>query len=119
MGRLVDANLLTKQFMSRYTEREKQGNYTFVACEIKSDFRDMMDEMPTVDAVPVVHGYWDDGMCSVCKEEAFSTSWDEPIYDYDWEENLEFSHIETHEEYHLTDFCPNCGAKMDLERKKM
>ena len=60
MGRLIDANLLTKQFMTRYTEQEKQGNFTFVACEIKSNFRSMMDEMPTVDAVPVVR-------CQDCK----------------------------------------------------
>lgn len=52
--RLIDAELLTKQFLTRYTEREKQGNYTFVACEIKQDFADLMDEIPTVDAVEVV-----------------------------------------------------------------
>lgn len=91
MARLIDANLLVKQFLTRYTEREKQGNYTFVACEIKSDFRDMMDEMPTVDAVPVVHGYWKDSIeCSECEQ----IDWTNPNY------------------------CPNCGAKMDLERSK-
>jgi hypothetical protein len=68
---------------------------------------------PTVDAVEVVHGRWEDGICSNCKEEALSTSWDEPIYDYDWEENLRYSHTETHTEHHLTNYCPNCGAKMD------
>lgn len=57
-------------------------------------------------------GRWEDGFCSNCKEEAMSTRWDEPIYDYDWEENLRYSHTETHTEYHLTDYCPNCGALM-------
>lgn len=72
-----------------------------------------MNLLPTVDAVEVVHGWWEDGRCSNCNEEALSTSWDEPIYDYDWEENLRYAYTETHKEYHLTDYCPNCGAKMD------
>lgn len=71
-----------------------------------------VDEIPVIDAAPVVHGEWVDGVCSVCKTEAFSTSWDEAVYDYDWEENPCFSHIESHIEQHLTDFCPNCGADM-------
>ena len=58
--RLIYAELLTKKFLTRYTEREKQGNYTFVACEIKQDFADLMDEIPTVDAVEVVR-------CKDCK----------------------------------------------------
>lgn len=45
MARLVDADLLINQFLTRYTEREKQGNFTFVACEIKQDFVDMMEEI--------------------------------------------------------------------------
>ena len=67
---------------------------------------------PTIDAQPVVHGRWENGRCSNCKEEALCTSWDEPVYDYDWEENLRYSHNETHTEYVLTDYCPHCGAKM-------
>lgn len=63
----------------------------------------------------VVHGQWEDGRCSICHEEALSTSWDEPIYDYDWEENLRYAYTETHTEWHLTNYCPNCGAMMDLE----
>ena len=76
-----------------------------------SDLRDMK----TADVAPVRHGRWEDGRCSNCKEEAVSTSFDEPIYDYDWEENLRYSHTETHTEYHLTNYCPKCGAIMDLE----
>lgn len=61
----------------------------------------------------VRHGEWVDGRCSECETEAPSTSWDEPVYDYDWEENLRYSHTETHTEYLVTNYCPNCGAKMD------
>lgn len=67
------------------------------------------------DAIIQKHGRWEYGRCSNCQEEALSTSWDEPIYDYDWEENLRYAYTETHTEYHLTSYCPNCGTKMDLE----
>jgi ligand-binding sensor protein len=54
-----------------------------------------VDESPTADVVPVVHGRWlinSDGYypyCSECKEEPKSGI--------------------------MTHYCPNCGAKMDKE----
>lgn len=64
---------------------------------------------PTVDAVPVRHGKWvqrfikiggqvfKHGMqCSVCAEPALDNEGDD----------------------YLTNYCPNCGAKMDGERKE-
>lgn len=65
-------------------------------------FREDIDELPTVDAAPVVHGRWINwgksgtptyenyGTCSVCHEDAEICT--------------------EHRNY-----CPNCGAKMDLE----
>ena len=54
---------------------------------------------PTVDAAPVVHGYWDDSFdgitpfCSAC-------------------------HM-SHRGFNRTpNYCPHCGAKMDLEETK-
>ena len=96
--RLIDANALTDEFLRHYTEQEKKGNLSFVACEIKQGFADMVNEAPTVDAVEVVHGRWkffgstfyqDFYKCSVCGSS------------YDGRPN----------------YCPNCGAKMDGERK--
>ena len=59
-----------------------------------------VEEQPTVDAVEVVHGQWVSDKaailfrCSVC-ETQISTDWD--YDDLIW------------------NYCPNCGAKMDLE----
>ena len=57
-------------------------------------------KMPTIDAVPVVHGTWvvkgQDIFCSLCGEES----------SYTWYGGSKFSR-----------YCPNCGAKMDGERK--
>ena len=58
-----------------------------------------INDSPTVDAVPVVHGKWNsmDGyktrkVCSEC-------GWDVPEYGK------------------FYSYCPNCGAKMDLEEE--
>ena len=57
---LIDADALLDEFLKRYTERERDGNLVFAACEIKQDFADMISNVPTVDAVEVVR-------CKDCK----------------------------------------------------
>ena len=57
-----------------------------------------INQEPTVDAEPVVHAHWEkvydrNYKCSVCG------AW----YEADEEEILDF------------DYCPHCGAKMDLK----
>ena len=57
-----------------------------------------MDEEPTVDAVPVVHGRWilhEDGSatCTNCRRHTKNC----------WDQDSFYRH------------CPDCGAKMDLE----
>ena len=68
----------------------------------------------TVDAVEVVHGRWEDEYggafvnpryrCSVCKEKA--------LYRHEQNSLGGWEAVQA-----LTDCCPNCGAKMDGERK--
>lgn len=72
------------------------------------DFNTVMhalDEAPTVDALPVKHGRWIDNKdsiigeiiernCSLCGQRTTG------LYD------------------HLFPYCPNCGAKMDVEKKE-
>ena len=59
--RLIDADALLNEFLKRYTERERNRNLVFAACEIKQDFADMISDFPTVDAVEVVR-------CWECKQ---------------------------------------------------
>lgn len=53
MMRLIDADSILNDFLKRYTERERNRNLVFAACEIKQDFADMISNATTVDAVPV------------------------------------------------------------------
>ena len=107
MERLIYADALLDEFLKRYTEREMDGNLVFAACEVKQDFADMISNVPTVDAVEVVHGRWKemhyeggilDGTnfdrCSVC---GYERVFDDPA-------------LKT-----VFKYCPNCGAKMDEE----
>lgn len=93
MARLIDADALIKA-----AEAKKfaiaDNTHPYEAIRIQGRyFREVVDDAPTVDAVPVVHGRWDIDefgvFCTECKEYAI--------------------------ENERTDYCPNCGAKMDLE----
>lgn len=100
--RLIDADNALELFQAEYQNTEnliKQGEkqldslaegYTEAAHIIKYI-------SPTVDAVPVVHGRWENGnpICPVCGKDKFR-GLDADIW-CDW----------------LPDFCPNCGARMD------
>lgn len=58
-----------------------------------------IDEIPAADVVQVVHGQWEPGdpICPACGENKFK-GLDADVWS-DWQ----------------PPFCPNCGAKMDLE----
>ena len=65
-----------------------------------------IESFPTVDVAPVVHGRWEleyetygKMRCSVCKKEALI------------EKVIDDAGVITN--YVDSDYCPNCGAKMD------
>ena len=65
----------------------------YVSAELEVYIKKVFDDAPAADVAPVVHGWWKgagmgDYYCSLCCEEVSGNR---------------------HK------FCPNCGAKMDLE----
>lgn len=100
--RLVDADKLMERFR---IVAQSGGPVVYHVSDICATIEDEAAEEP-VDAAPVVHGRWVDRYCgrydnplyecSECKEKATYTA----LYDQV-----------------LSDYCPNCGAKMDGERK--
>ena len=90
--RLIDANELAKeyQFTEDHTSPLTPWGIT--------DILNILNEAPTVDAVEVVHGRWEQAeyhgflRCSKCKDVYIDDTW---VADGKW------------------NYCPNCGAKMD------
>ena len=94
--------LLVVPNVRKVAEYDETGEYiTYFAVP-----EDVIKNAPTVDAEPVRHGRWickrevliEDYYCSVCGAEAIG---------YDCL-NGDYIGVES-------DFCPHCGAKMDLE----
>lgn len=102
--RLIDADALFKYNGRSISDAVKYGNKdaeqqewsysTMMMYEIAYE----IDNAPTVDAVPVVHGRW---------------IWNETGKP-DWEQFYTCSNCGDIE-YWESHYCPNCGAKMDLE----
>lgn len=90
--RLIDANAADVEGISCY-----YGSRCYT-----DDVQEWLNEQPTVDAVPVVHGHWawdteDIYKCTNCGEKSHVK---EVMGKPDW------------------NYCPNCGAKMDGERSE-
>ena len=87
--RLIDANAFLKDILTAEIGK------TIIEYS-ESDIGYMIRKRPTVDAVEVVHGRWMcHGDCGVTECSVCGWSIEEYVGDYA--------------------YCPNCGAKMDLE----
>ena len=71
-------------------------------CEGLHEAIELVNDIPAADVAPMVHGRWEGQFphCSVCGEEA-----------------IFHDNGTLHGSYFLTDYCPHCGAKMDLMYK--
>lgn len=98
-------SLIDRDALIDYIESEKSGLCS--AREFQSDYIECINDMPVIDAVPVVHGHWqeisaDDMYGSgSCETAGFICS------------NCGFD-IESNE-YDAFNYCPSCGAKMEGE----
>ena len=92
MSRLIDADKALETVHNQGIAHPNAYHLTNYATLI-------LREAPTVDAVEVRHGRWENGnpICPVCGGDKFKDL-DADIWS-DWK----------------PDYCPNCGAKMDLE----
>ena len=110
MVRLIDGDALIEKFNEKVdmTEclidaRTAERFATFCA------LADAVEEMPTADVAPVRHGHWisltecaNEGVyCSICKKKVWKS-------DYAWCSKRRGSKLQSN-------YCPNCGAKMDGE----
>ena len=119
--RLIDANALLSKFKEHrdlYAPSWEAFKVSSISVKSRVDEIDtcMADVInaPTVDAVEVVHGRWIDRYggkyanplyeCSECKKKAPYKFEDDSLHIGLWLQDL-------------TDYCPNCGAKMDGERR--
>ena len=100
--RLIDIDAFRKEYrMNGHCEKCERNprECTYNGCSMM-DFCDWLDDAPTVDAVPVKHGRWEDyGHCSCC-----GWGWSDLVYDRT-------------EQMSRMNYCPCCGACMDLEEQ--
>lgn len=107
MARLIEADALSEELSTLATMitglRAGKGVLREYMTEYRKSVLRIVDEQPTVDAVPVVHGRWVgkeglyQGKCSACGYMTYDKT-------ADWARRY----------WH---YCPNCGARMDLKEE--
>jgi hypothetical protein len=105
--KLIDADALFNWGEHKLKDATKYGNkdaeqqHWSYSTAMMYEIADEIDDAPAIDAAPVAHGKWvpvangrGGNECTDCHEYAPS-----------FQNGIE----------HLTNYCPNCGAKMDAE----
>lgn len=104
--RLIDADGLEEKMRLIAMEHTFQGvMITKIGACV--DFIRMIDKQPTVDTVPIKHGYWDK---HYHEEEDFAEWWAKCSECGYTEAVFARGHICSNWNY-----CPRCGAKMDVK----
>ena len=98
--RLIDANEFKRKMKLEFLDRRNK----FISLK---DLFECIDDMATVDAVEVKHGWWDKYT-------------DERFNGYDADGRIKYRKVRTyncnkcgHGSAVKSNYCPNCGAKMD------
>ena len=95
--RFIDANNLIEEI--REERCYNCRNFKDMKCDYcgTADYIYMIEDMPTADVAPVVHGRWEEAsdgdgiVCPFCRTDFCTIIYDTEYFNY----------------------CPNCGAKMD------
>ena len=85
---------------------------------VQEAIKKAMDTMPTVDAVPVVHGRWIAHTMSEITGYDPALSGDDPVCSYSCSVCGEDCYVSDTGDDILSDYCPHCGARLDGERKE-
>lgn len=102
--RLIDADAFDNELRIQQAKYDIDGNQ--IGYKLFEAMRIDLSHRPTIDAAPVVHGKWVENKygymtcsnCDSCPLEARTGSL-----------------ITMHYEPYESEYCPHCGAKMDLE----
>ena len=113
--RPIDADVLKDRLedLRSYTALNKEQDYyrgetnalKIAICDV--------EDAPTIDAVPVVHGAWEEETVDSYEENAVIADWQSARC------SVCKRYLTTPYMYYFTkyDYCPHCGAKMDGERR--
>lgn len=108
--RLIDANILVEKFLSLTLTvtglRAGKGVILELLNKYRNGILQLINEQPTVDAAPVVHGYW-----FFTEYEYFDCSECGFVYCNGCECTREAREMLRNGDAYK--YCPNCGAKMD------
>ena len=93
--------------MAEYIERKALRDALYDADAITMNGVKILNQFPAADVAPVVHGRWislaeceNEGVyCSICKKKVWKS-------DYAWYSKKRRNKLRSN-------YCPNCGAKMD------
>jgi hypothetical protein len=110
--RLIDADAFKKYLKEKFKDVKDQfqtEKMRSFAQTITNAFCRDIDEQPTVDAAPVVHGEWVecDDLESAMKGKVVCSNCKEP------QQSIEISNEYIRFKNQKTRYCPNCGAIMD------
>ncbi len=113
--RLIDGDALADDLYAMYVHTSPMYK------ELITKIKKMVDKAPTVKLHLHIekHARWThDGFCTACGNEAEYTEWVEDLVGYDWNFNMRKYGEEVHRNHKLTNFCSNCGSKMDGEENE-
>ena len=109
MTKYIELEALKNRFAKRlvWLKKDIHDEYSlglYDGCEYDTK---LIDEIPAADVAPVRHGHWisltecaNEGVyCSICKKKVWKS-------DYAWCSKRRGNKLQSN-------YCPNCGAKMD------